>query len=431
MANIAVIGGGPMGLAAAYRLLQNGYQVDLYEADTVLGGMSASVDFDGLQIERFYHFICLGDEDYFRLLEDLGIDRELRWVDTYMGYFHRGEQQDWGDPFSLLRFSGLDLVSRVRYGLLAFYCTVRRDWSKLDRVDAVSWLRKWLGQRCYDELWRQLFELKFHHYTDNLSAAWIWARMRRVGTSRRNLLQEQLGYLQGGSRLFIDTIAAAIRSQGGTIHLGCPVDEVVIEAGRATGVRSRAGHSQFDAIISTIPLPYVPQMIPALAPEVLAAYRALENIAVVCALVKLSRPLSKYFWMNISDPAVPIPGVIEYSNLCPLQQPVLYVPYYLPADHPDYRQDNAWFVERTHACLKQLDPRLTDAEILTVQVGRYRHAQPICPPEFLQSLPPIQPGVDALWVADTSHCYPEDRSISESVKLGADLAAGLAEQLDH
>jgi protoporphyrinogen oxidase len=422
MAGIAVIGGGPMGLAAAYELLQRGHEVDLYEADKVLGGMSASFDFDGLQIERFYHFICTGDEDYFRLLEDLGIAEELRWVETSMGYYHRGEQKDWGDPFSLLRFRGLDLVSKIRYGLLAFFSTKRRNWKKLDGVDAVTWLRKWVGQRAYDELWRQLFELKFHHYTDKLSAAWIWARMRRMGSSRKSLLQEQLGYLRGGSQLFIDTIAAAITAGGGRIHLQSPVDEVVIEKGRATGLRSQSETVHFDGIISTIPLPYVPEMIPGLAPEVLAAYRGVENIAVVCALVKLSRPLSKYFWMNISDPSVPVPGVIEYSNLCPLAQTVLYVPYYLPGDHPDYQRDNAWFVERTRACLQQLDTQLSDAEILRVQVGRYRFAQPICPPEFLQSLPPIQPGVESLWVADTSFYYPEDRSISESVKLGGILA---------
>ncbi|MFB3080029.1 MAG: FAD-dependent oxidoreductase, partial [Lysobacterales bacterium] len=88
--NVAVIGGGPMGLAAAYALLKRGHQVDLYEADKVLGGMSACFDFDGLQIERFYHFICTGDQPYFQLLEELGIADELRWVETRMGYYHRG-----------------------------------------------------------------------------------------------------------------------------------------------------------------------------------------------------------------------------------------------------------------------------------------------------------------------------------------------------
>jgi protoporphyrinogen oxidase len=425
MARMAVIGGGPMGLAAAYQLLQEGHEVDLYEADKVLGGMTASFDFDGLRIERFYHFICTGDVDYFTLLDELGIAGELRWVNTRMGYFHRGEQKDWGDPFSLLRFRGLDIVSKIRYGLLALSSTLRSDWRKLDHLDAVSWLRGWVGQRAYDELWRQLFDLKFYNYTDNLSAAWIWARMRRMGTSRKSLLQEQLGYLQGGSQVLIDTLAAAIVELGGRIHLQHKVDEVVVEAGRATGVRVAGEHAVFDGVISTIPLPYVPAMIPALAPEVLEAYRSVENIAVVCALVKLSRPLSKYFWMNISDPAVPIPGIIEYSNLCPLEQTVLYLPFYLPGDHEDYQRGDDWFLERTRTCLQLLDPALKAEEIQAIKVGRYRYAQPICPPRFQQGLPPIQPGVAGLWVADTSYYYPEDRSISESVKLGRSLARQL------
>ncbi|MFB3077605.1 MAG: FAD-dependent oxidoreductase, partial [Lysobacterales bacterium] len=120
-----------------------------------------------------------------------------------------------------------------------------------------------------------------------------------------------------------------------------------------------------------------------------------------------------------------IPGVIEYSNLNPLPQTVLYLPFYLPGEHPDYQQDDAWFVERSRACLQQLNPQLATEDILTIKVGRYRFAQPICPPGFLDTLPPIQPGVEGLWVADTSYYYPEDRSISESVKLGASLAGNV------
>ena len=62
MANIAVVGGGPMGLAAAYDLLKRGHTVSLYEADKQLGGMSASFVFDGIKIERYYHFICKSDQ---------------------------------------------------------------------------------------------------------------------------------------------------------------------------------------------------------------------------------------------------------------------------------------------------------------------------------------------------------------------------------
>ena len=58
---IAIIGGGPMGLAVAYELILKGYKPEIFEADNRLGGMAASFDFEGLEIERYYHFHCLSD----------------------------------------------------------------------------------------------------------------------------------------------------------------------------------------------------------------------------------------------------------------------------------------------------------------------------------------------------------------------------------
>ena len=155
----------------------------VYEADSVIGGMSASFDFAGLRIERFYHFICRSDQPYFALLEELGISGKLRWTHTRMGYFHAGCMSEWGNPLALLRFPGLGLVGKIRYGLLAFTSIKRWGWRGLDKLDAVSWLKRWVGEDCYRLLWKRLFELKFYQYTPDLSAAWIWARMRRLGTS--------------------------------------------------------------------------------------------------------------------------------------------------------------------------------------------------------------------------------------------------------
>ena len=57
-----------MGLAAAYQLLKLGHEVELFEADRQLGGMSASFMFDGIKIERYYHFICKADQPLFDML---------------------------------------------------------------------------------------------------------------------------------------------------------------------------------------------------------------------------------------------------------------------------------------------------------------------------------------------------------------------------
>lgn len=73
----------------------------------------------------------------------------------------------------------------------------KENWRDLDGLDAVSWLKKGSGKKAYEVLWDRLFRLKFHDFTDNLSAAWIWARIRRVGQSRRSIFQESLGYIEG------------------------------------------------------------------------------------------------------------------------------------------------------------------------------------------------------------------------------------------
>ena len=36
-------------------------------------------------------------------------------------------------------------------------------------------------------MWRPLFDLKFYEFADNISAAWLWTRIKRVGTSRKSL----------------------------------------------------------------------------------------------------------------------------------------------------------------------------------------------------------------------------------------------------
>jgi hypothetical protein len=81
----AIVGAGPMGLMATTELLDLGHQVDIYERDDRIGGMSADFDFGGSRIERYYHFICKTDHPLLELPERYGMSDKLRWVDTQHG----------------------------------------------------------------------------------------------------------------------------------------------------------------------------------------------------------------------------------------------------------------------------------------------------------------------------------------------------------
>src|SRR5665647_3953747 len=180
---IAVLGAGPMGLAVAYQLARDGHRPVVFEADSRVGGMAAAFDFGGLTIERYYHFHCASDASFLELLDELGLASRMRWVETRMGYWYQGRVQAWGNPLALLKFQGLGLLAKLRYGLHAFLSTRRVDWKPLDGLEASAWIRRWVGAEAYEVLWRRLFDYKFYDYAGNLSAAWIWSRICLLYTS--------------------------------------------------------------------------------------------------------------------------------------------------------------------------------------------------------------------------------------------------------
>lgn len=416
-----VLGAGPMGLMAAMDLLKRGHAVDIYERDDRIGGMSASFDFDGLEIERYYHFICKTDFALFELLNELGLSDKLRWADTKMGFFFNGKLYKWGTPLALLTFDGIGFISKFRYGLHAMYAKSIKDWRPFDRMQATTWIRRWIGERAYNVLWKSLFELKLFEYSDNISAAWIGTRIKRVALSRRSIMQETMGYLEGGSTTLLAQMERFILERGGRIHLRAGIDKVNISNGRVESILVNGETLPCDAVISTAPIQYVPRLVPDLPVSFASQISAIQNIPVACVILKLKQPLSENFWMNINDASIEIPGVIEYSNLNSMSPSVLYAPFYMPKTHPKWAKSNDALIDEVISYLHKLNPAFSPEWVLARHCHRYEFAQTICPPGFYDLLPSMKTPVAGLYMADTSYYYPEDRSINESIAVAKTL----------
>ncbi|HTJ02739.1 MAG TPA: NAD(P)/FAD-dependent oxidoreductase [Methylovirgula sp.] len=422
MARVVVIGAGPMGLAAAHRAVTLGHDVDLLETSDRPGGMAAHFDFGGLSIERYYHFVCKSDAPTFALMNELGIGDKMRWVPTSMAYFIGGRIHRWGDPFSLLAFPHLGLVSKIRTGMQMFRTTKRRNFDAIEDLTARQWLVGGSGQEVYDLLWRRLLALKFYDLADGISASWIATRVKRVGTSRRSMFQEELGYIEGGSQTLVDALAVAFKAKGGRIHLSTPAEKVETTDERAKGVTAGGRFFPAEAVISTIPTPLVSKLVPDLSPDWKSKFDRIENIGVVCLLFKLKKSVSPHFWLNIVDPDMNIPGLIEFSNLRPMPETIVYVPYYMPVSQPKWNWSDQQFVDEAFGYIRRINPAIDMKDLIEASVGRLRYAQPVCSPNFRDCLPPIKTHIMGLQIADTCYYYPEDRGVAESIRFGRMMA---------
>ena len=159
------------------------------------------------------------------------------------------------------------------------------------------------------------------------------------------------------------------------------------------------------------------------------AYEAIRNIGVICVVHKLKRPVSPHFWVNIVEPGIEIPGVIEFSNLRPMPDTVVYVPYYMPTDHPKWSWSDQQLADESFGYIRRINPSLTEADRLASKVGRLRYAQPLCEPGFAAKIPPIRTPIEGLQIADTCFYYPEDRGVSEGARLAKEMARAVG--TDH
>jgi protoporphyrinogen oxidase len=222
----------------------------------------------------------------------------------------------------------------------------------------------------------------------------------------------------------VDAQSEAIASRGGVVRLAFAATRVSVDAGRVAKVEAGGEIFPCDAVISTVPTPFVGKLAPDLPAATRAAYDGILNIGVTCVVLKLRRSVTPHFWVNVVDPRLPFPGIIEFSNLRPIGsgETVIYVPYYMPVSNPLWARPDEVFVAEAMAGVSRINPAIGMSDLIASHVGRLKHAQPVCPPGFLAQLPPIQTPIQGLQIADTCFYYPEDRGIAESVRLGQAMA---------
>jgi protoporphyrinogen oxidase len=428
--SVGIVGGGILGLSAAYRLAQAGVRVSVFERSSDLGGLVGSFDFDGRPVDRFYHVILPTDDRVIGLAEELGLGDRFRFRPTEVGFYGANRLFSMTSPKDFLRFPILRPWERARLAAFVAHCQLIKGYEKLDEVPLLEWLRRECGKGVVDRLWAPLLDSKFDGRFDDLPATYIWARTRRMSKTRDSRGREVMGWLEGGYQTLIDALVRRIRELGGEVRAGSVVDEIVGTSAGVSGLAVDGAYRPFDHVLCTL----APTVAQRLMPPALSAgvpEDPFRYLGVVCLLLRLRRSVSPYYHLNITDRSIPLTTVVETTHVVDPEHvggTLLYVSKYVDPSHSDLTRPEA-DVERDYlAHAKTMLPQLRDEDVLGRIVQRARVVEPVHLVGGAQRLPEMFP-VDGLALASTAHVYPEIVSGQAVTGVAQQVVDGILDRL--
>ena len=431
MTDVAIVGAGFTGLSAALELARNGFKVTVVEKDREPGGLAGSFTVGDQQLEKFYHHWFTSDQHIMRLVQSLGRDQDVLWHPTSTGMYFAHRLFRLSRPRDVLAFTPLSFTNRLRLGYMTLAARRVKNWQELEGVTAKEWLVKLGGEQVYRVVWEPLLIGKFGEYAEEVSAVWLWNKLKLRGGSRGRAGQEMLAYYKGGFSALASQVADAIKKCGGEIQLNTSVRGISSLGNRANGLITSNGVIPARSVLLTVPLPLAANLV---APITQAGYaeslRRIRYLSNICIVLELNRSLSSLYWLNVNDPSFPFVGVIEHTNFEPTStyggKHIVYLSKYLPPSAELYRMSNRDAVEVAVDAVERMFPDFRREIIENAHVWRADYAQPLVERYYSRLVPEFAAPVQNLFVSSMAQVYPEDRGTNYAVRNGTQAAREIA-----
>lgn len=328
---ILVIGAGPGGLTAAAEIARHGHTCTILEADSVVGGISRTVERDGWRFDigghRFFTKVERVEEFWHRTLSD----EDFLLRPRMSRIFYDGKFYDYplraGNALKNLGF-----FEAIRCVLS--YISVRIRPPK-DQSTFEGWVAARFGWRLYKTFFKTYTEKVWGVSADQIQSDWAAQRIKNLSLWKAVLhslmpkgrnstdvtsLIEQFQYPKYGPGMMWEACAKQVESLGCQIHFNEQVTSIArLDNGDLSVLTSTGNTYSAQHIISTMPInALIESLAPAAPAEVREAARQLKHrdfltVALVVP-IRFSFPDN---WIYIHDPNVNVGRVQNYGSWSP------------------------------------------------------------------------------------------------------------------
>jgi protoporphyrinogen oxidase len=322
---VAIIGGGPAGLSAAYSLIKEGWNPTIFEASSYVGGMSRSFELWGHPVDFGPHRFFSKSPEVLSLWKEI-LGRDILTIKRKTRIYFDGKYIDY--PLSFTNVcKRLGVFESIRC-VLSYLSSRNKDF-KTKNINLQEWLVFNFGKRLYKHFFEEYNKKLWGVSCDHIAADFASQRIRglslpeavksAIGMKSRakRTLSDSFEYPNSGSGLLYNRMALRIMEAGGVIQLDSKINKIEhLENENKIVVTAKNGFSKkFDHLISTMPLSSLVNCLKDTPEEVIEAASNLQYRNTIIAYLKVEADaLFDDQWIYVHDYKVNCGRITNFRN---------------------------------------------------------------------------------------------------------------------
>lgn len=432
--NVAVVGGGIIGLSCAYELTGKGFKVAVIESSPDAGGLARTIELsNGIKCEAFYHHFFMQDIELSEYIDVL-LQDSLVYKQTTMSIFQEDAYHSWNGIVDLLASRIIGLRDKIRFIISTILLSSRAlPANFLANKPLTVGMETLYGKRAYEKIWGPMILGKFGSEGANTALEWMAGRLSQR-LSSRSRGAEYLGFLPGSLSRLTQAMLNYIRTESSKLYLNSMavglrrVDtnanicyEISIQ-NRTNLEESSVLHA--DHVVFTIGSSKVNNILASLD-GYKGNWKKDIYYRAICVLLELRESISDYYWNNIADSRCFFAGYIEQTQLTGTEEygglVIGYLTKYLAPSDPNYDLNIDDLKKLALSDLKIIAPQLKMDNLIKLHVSIGEDAQVVTPIGYKPNDESI-PAIPSINLVNISMTYPEERGINNAIKLGKHAA---------
>ncbi len=448
-----ILGAGPAGISAAWRLAELGQPVIVLERDAAIGGMGKTIRVGPYGVDYGPHTFHIRETEESRAIHEaikpfFGPDPLILTRGTRV--LLRGKEYVY--PLEMLQvLTGVSPFLSARIIFDYALATVKSTlWPPKHEDSFEEWGVRNLGRTLYDLCFGIYSERVWGLPTSQISSK---QAQRVAKLNLKNVILRAIGikadpatyftkymYPRQGISVLFENMAAAARKKGAAIHLESPVVRLERDGERiARVVYSDRGVEKTIScrgVLSTLPLPGLVNMIAPALPATVAGHAAkLRYRSLKLIYIALKRPqLTDYHWVYLLDHQYRVNRMSEQKNvsasMVPADRTILCIELSCWRDEPVWSATDEEVYRIALADLLKMGYGVTEAEVADYHVTDIPTAYPVYELNFEAHLIPVLEGIHQVPNLLTlgRHGLFLNNSMDDNVllgmKIGDHIAAG-------